>query len=109
MTSAATPYFQAMGLPDRLDVAERDLSTAQTILKDLTFEETVGTANALDVAQQATTVAVINASIPPLRQQLRQSLDALAVLIGKMPQDLEAPVGTLRDLKEPEVCPGLPS
>ena len=72
---------------DRLAVAEQDLATAQTILKDLTFEETVGTANALDVAQQATTVAVLNASIPPLRQQLRQTVDALAVLTGRMPQE----------------------
>jgi multidrug efflux system outer membrane protein len=109
MTSVATTYFQALELRDRLDVAQRDLSTAQTILKDLTFEETVGTANALDVAQQATTVAVINASIPPLRQQLRQSEDALAVLVGKMPQDLLSPEGTLKDLTEPEVGPGLPS
>jgi multidrug efflux system outer membrane protein len=109
MTSVATSYFQAIELHDRLNVAEQDLSTAQTILKDLTFEETVGTANALDVAQQATTVAVINASIPPLRQQLRQTLDALAILVGKMPQDLEAPGGTLSDLSEPVVGPGLPS
>jgi outer membrane protein, multidrug efflux system len=109
MTSVATTYFEALELHDRIDVAERDLSTAETILKDLTFEETVGTANALDVAQQATTVAVINASIPPLRQQLRQAVDALAVLVGKMPQDLEAPGGTLRDLSEPVVGPGLPS
>ncbi len=109
MTSIATTYFQALELHDRLDVAQRNLSTAQTILKDLTFEATVGTANALDVAQQATTVAVINASIPPLRQQLRQSEDALAVLTGKMPQDLAAPAGTLEDLREPEVGPGLPS
>jgi multidrug efflux system outer membrane protein len=109
MTSVATTYFQALELQDRIDVAERDLSTAETILKDLTFEETVGTANALDVAQQATTVAVTNASIPPLRQQLRQAVDALAVLVGKMPQDLEAPGGTLSDLSEPVVGPGLPS
>jgi outer membrane protein, multidrug efflux system len=109
MTSVATTYFQAIELHDRLKVAEQDLSTAQTILKDLTFEETVGTANALDVAQQATTVAVINASVPPLRQQLRQTLDALAILVGKMPQDLEAPGGTLSELSEPVVGPGLPS
>jgi multidrug efflux system outer membrane protein len=109
MTSVATTYFQALELQDRLKVAEQDLATAQTILKDLTFEETVGTTNALDVAQQATTVAVINASIPPLRQQLRQSLDALAVLVGRMPQDLEPPTGTLSELAEPVVTPGLPS
>jgi NodT family efflux transporter outer membrane factor (OMF) lipoprotein len=109
MTSVATTYFQALELQDRLKVAEQDLSTAQTILRDLTFEETVGTTNALDVAQQATTVAVINASIPPLRQQLRQTLDALAVLVGKMPQELETPGGTLGELSEPVVGPGLPS
>ena len=109
MTSVATTYFQAIELQDRLNVAEQDLSTAQTILRDLTFEETVGTANALDVAQQATTVAVINASIPPLRQQLRQAVDALAILVGKMPQDLQTPTGTLRALSEPVVGPGLPS
>jgi multidrug efflux system outer membrane protein len=109
MTSVATTYFQAIELQDRLNVAQQDLTTAQTILRDLTFEETVGTANALDVAQQATTVAVINASIPPLRQQLRQSVDALAVLVGKMPQDLQAPAGTLSELSEPVVGPGLPS
>lgn len=109
LTSVAQTYFQALELQDRLKVAEQDLSTAETILKDLTFEETVGTATALDVAQQATTVAVINASIPPLRQQLRQSVDALAVLTGKMPQEIDIPSGTLTDLTEPVVGPGLPS
>jgi outer membrane protein, multidrug efflux system len=33
----------------------------------------------------------------------------LAILVGKMPQDLEAPGGTLSDLSEPAVGPGLPS
>ncbi|HET9389010.1 MAG TPA: efflux transporter outer membrane subunit [Steroidobacteraceae bacterium] len=109
MTSVATTYFQAIELHDRLNVAEQDLSSAQTVLKDLQLEEQVGTAAALDVAQQETTVAVLNATIPPLRQQLRQSIDALAVLVGRMPQDLEIPQSTLTDLSEPSVGPGLPS
>ncbi len=109
MSSVATTYFQVLELHDRLDVAERDLGTAQTLLKDLSLEATVGIATALDVAQQATTVANVNATIPPLRQQLRQSLDSLAILIGKMPQDLDTPAGTLNDLSEPQVGLGLPS
>jgi multidrug efflux system outer membrane protein len=109
MTSVATSYFQALEAQDRLRVAQENLTTSQTILKDLTFEATVGITNALDVAQQATTVAVVNASIPPLQQQLRQTTDALAVLLGKMPQDLQAPGGTLNELAEPQVGPGLPS
>ncbi len=109
MTSVATTFFQAIELRDRLNVAEQDLSTAQTILKDLALEETVGTVTALDVAQQATTVAVLNASIPPLRQQLRQTLDALAVLVGRMPQELPVPEGSLKALSEPRISAGLPS
>ena len=109
MSSVASTYFQALEQHDRLTVAEQDLSTAQTILKDLRLEMRVGTAAALDVAQQETTVAVLNASIPPLRQQLRESLDALAVLIGRMPQDLALPDQSLTELSEPPIVSGLPS
>jgi len=109
MTSVANTYFQAIELHDRLNVAQQDLSAAQTVLKDLQLEEQVGTAAALDVAQQETTVAVLNAAIPPLRQQLRQTIDALAVLVGRMPQELDAPESTLTDLSEPVVGAGLPS
>src|SRR5579872_2586759 len=109
MTSVATTYFQAIEQQDRLKVAEEDLATAQTLLKYLTIEERVGTATSLDVAQQATTVAVLDASIPPLRRQLRQSLDALAVLTGRMPHEMPAPTMTLQELSVPAVSPGLPS
>jgi NodT family efflux transporter outer membrane factor (OMF) lipoprotein len=109
MTGVATTYFQALELHDRLNVAEQNLATAQTILKDLRLELTVGIATALDVAQQETTVATVNASIPPLRQQLRQTVDALAVLVGRMPQQLDDPNATLNDLSEPQVTPGIPS
>jgi len=109
MTSVATTYFQALELHDRLRVAEQDLHTAETILKDLELEATVGTVTALDVAQQETTVAVLRASIPPIAQQLRQTVNALAVLVGRFPEDLDTPDGTLTDLAQPVVTPGLPS
>ena len=109
MSGVASSYFQALELQERVSVAEQDLATAQTILKDLELEARVGTATALDVAQQETTVATVNASIPPLRQQLRQTVDSLAVLVGRMPQDLGTPGGTLGALSVPEVGPGLPS
>ncbi len=109
MTSVAVTYFQAMEAQDRLDVAQQDLSTAQEILQGLKTQLSAGVANALDVAQQETTVAALNAAIPPLRQQFRQSVNALAVLVGKPPQALEYPGGNLVALAEPQVWPGLPS
>jgi NodT family efflux transporter outer membrane factor (OMF) lipoprotein len=61
------------------------------------------------VAQQATTVATINASIPPLQQQLRQSLDALAILTGHTPEQLVPAEGGLDALSLPVIDAGLPS
>jgi multidrug efflux system outer membrane protein len=109
MTSVASTYFQAIEAQDRLIVARDNLASAQTILKGLQLEQAVGIITALDVAQQETTVAVLNAAIPPLEQQLLQSIDALAILVGKPPEEVNVTTGTLAALSEPEVIPGLPS
>ncbi len=109
MTSVALSYFEVLENRDRLQVARQNLENAQLILKDLQFEAEVGTATALDVAQQATTVATVNAEIPPLEQQLRQSNDALAILIGTSPEQLEISEGGLDALTVPAIGAGLPS
>jgi outer membrane protein, multidrug efflux system len=109
MTSVATSYFQALEFRDRLAVAQDNLTSAETILKGLQLQEQTGVANALDVAQQQTTVSTLYAAIPPLRQQLRQNLDALAILIGQPAESVDLTDGTLGDLAVPSVAPGLPS
>lgn len=109
MSSVAGTYFQTLSLRDRLDVAQKNLDAAQTILNGLKLQQQAGTANALDVAQQATTVATLYAAIPPLKQQLRQSVDALAILVGATPESVEVNSGTLDGVAQPQVAPGLPS
>jgi NodT family efflux transporter outer membrane factor (OMF) lipoprotein len=68
----------------------------------------------LDVAQQETTVALLDAAIPPLLQQFRQSVYALAVLLGRTPESLDlttatADSGALTQLTSPTIVAGLPS
>ena len=109
MAGVAGTYFQALELRDRLGIAAANLATATRILAGLRSEETAGIATALDVAQQETVVATLNAAIPPLQQQLRQSIDALAILIGSTPEELDVTHGSLDELGEPPVRPGLPS
>jgi len=109
MAGVATSYFQALELRDRLAVADSNLANASQVLHGLELEQRAGIATALDVAQQQTVVATVNASIPPLRQQLRQSLDALAILVGSTPQAVEVTSGGLDALSQPAVRPGLPS
>lgn len=109
MTSVATTYFRAIELRDRLKVAEDNLASASQTLDGLRRQQHAGIVNALDVAQQETVVANLSAAVPPLRQQYGQSLDALAILIGKTPEQLEIANETLAQLSHPEVRPGLPS
>jgi outer membrane protein, multidrug efflux system len=109
MASVASTYFQALELRDRLAIADANLDNATKILAGLRRQETAGIATALDVAQQATVVATVNATIPPLKEQLRQSIDALAILIGSTPEELDVTRGSLDALGEPPVRPGLPS
>jgi multidrug efflux system outer membrane protein len=109
MTGVANTYFQVLELRDRLQVARNNLASAQATLDDLRTEEQVGTVTSLEIAQQATTVANLQAVLPPLQEQLQQTTDALAILVGKEPEAVHIASGTLADLAEPRVTPGLPS
>jgi NodT family efflux transporter outer membrane factor (OMF) lipoprotein len=109
VSSVAITYFQALELRDRIQVAQENLDNGRKILHGFSIEQSAGTATGLDVAQQETTVAVLNAALPPLLQQYRQTVYALAVLIGKTPESVDVDAGTLADLSSPAVVEGLPS
>lgn len=109
ISSVATTYFQTLQFRDRLDVARQNLVNGQKILRGLQLQQTAGIATALDVAQQETTVALLDAAIPPLEQQFRQTVNALALLLGKTPESIDVDTGTLNSLKSPLVVEGLPS
>jgi NodT family efflux transporter outer membrane factor (OMF) lipoprotein len=111
MTSVATTYFRILELRERFGVARDNLASAQKILDGLHLEQTVGIANALDVAQQETTVAALSATVPAIEQQLEQSVDALAILLGQSPESLHdiAETSSLKDVWRPTIAPGLPS
>jgi|SRR5580658_1618132 multidrug efflux system outer membrane protein len=109
MAGVADTYFQVLELRDRLAIASANFDNATKTLRGLKLEETAGLVTALDVAQQETVVATVNATIPPLKQQLRQSLDALAILVGSTPEVVDVLHGGLDEVARPAVAPGLPS
>src|SRR6202158_4742126 len=82
VSSVATTYFQALELRARIQVAQQNRDNGQKILNGFRLELSAGTATGLDVAQQETAVAILNAAVPPLVQQFRQTVYALDVLIG---------------------------
>ncbi len=109
VSSVASTYFQALEMRDRIQVAQNNLDNGEKILRGFRSEQSAGTATGLDVAQQETAVALLNAAIPPLLEQFRQAVYALAVLIGKTPESVDVDNGSLADLTRPALRAGLPS
>lgn len=107
--SIANAYFSILAAQDRLKLAEGNLSIAQRSLDAIRARTAVGTATALDVAQQENLVLQQRAAVPPLRQQIRQNSHALAVLTGRTPAATAIDGGSLADVEIPAVAAGLPS
>jgi multidrug efflux system outer membrane protein len=109
LSAVATNYFTILGTQERLAVARSNLSNAEQLMYTIQKRFTVGVATALDVAQQESVVATQRASLPPLEQTLRQAMDAQAILLGKLPEDVQQPQAKLTDIAVPEVGAGIPS
>ena len=109
VTSVATTYFQALGAADQLAVAKRNLKDATDTLKVFQVRVEVGTATALDVAQQQALVAAETALIPNYQSLLEQQVIALATLIGRPPETITIKADTLSNLPAPAIAGGLPS
>jgi multidrug efflux system outer membrane protein len=109
VAAIASTWFTALAYEDRLAVAERNLADSEEILGAIRGRLEVGTASALDVAQQEALAAGVRATLPNLRSNIATNLNALAVLVGSLPEDLHPKPGSLIGLSLPEVAPGLPS
>jgi NodT family efflux transporter outer membrane factor (OMF) lipoprotein len=109
LASVANTYFLILEGQDRLNIARKNLASSENTLRLIQERFAQGTAAALDVAQQASLVAIQRASIPPLVEQVQQNTAALALLVGRAPAGFGVKGGSMYRLAIPRVTPGLPS
>ena len=108
--SVATVYFDLLATRERIAVAQENITNANRTLDALNRQFKAGTISRLDVAQQQTVVAEQTAAIAPLQLKLSQDRDALAILVGQLPEQLAIPKKMkLHDIALPVVPAGLPS
>lgn len=107
--SVATTYFQWLALQSRIDIARQNLAIAERVLRVVDARYRNGAASALDVSRQQTTVLAQRAAIEPLEVQARQTRSALAILLGRTPQQLALADERVDALAIPIVPAGLPA
>jgi NodT family efflux transporter outer membrane factor (OMF) lipoprotein len=108
-SDVASNYFQVLALRDRLDIANRNLAAARQLMELVEVRYRNGVATALDVAQQRTTLLSIESDIPNLQQSLKETLTALAILLGRAPQGFSVNGQSLAELTLPEVNADAPA
>ncbi|WP_412479729.1 efflux transporter outer membrane subunit [Azonexus sp. IMCC34839] len=108
IASVARYYFQLATLHDTLAVTERSANNQAEVLRLIKRLSAAGISSAAEERQQESALATTEASIPPLRRQIAETENALAILLGRPP-------GSLHFVSAPQLAlpgfipPGLPS
>ncbi|WP_194721940.1 efflux transporter outer membrane subunit [Noviherbaspirillum malthae] len=100
----AANYFEALAAKDRLAIARQNLEAARNVLSLVEVRHDKGADSGLELSQQRTSVLNIEAQIPQLEQQLRAAQTALAVLLGRAPQDFAIEGESLASLQLPALA-----
>ncbi len=107
--STANTYFGIMAAKDRIALQQENISLASHILDAIKARVSVGTASALDIAEQESVVASQKAAVPALEQQVAQSRTQLAILLGRPPEGFTIKGVSLKPLTVPDLAAGIPS
>jgi NodT family efflux transporter outer membrane factor (OMF) lipoprotein len=98
----AQSYVQLRGTQDRLEIAKRNLVLAEKNVDLVNDRFGSGVATTLDLAQARAQQATIAGTIPPLRTQEAEFINAIGLLLGEVPRAFES------ELRRPHALPHLP-
>jgi NodT family efflux transporter outer membrane factor (OMF) lipoprotein len=109
IAGVASAYFEVLSLRGRIANGRDNVAIAERVLQVVSARARNGIASPLDVARQEATLLSQRAALLPLEQQERQTLAALAVLVGRPPEGFDVKAAGITDLAVPSIDPGLPS
>lgn len=109
IAGVANAYFQVLSLRGRLTIARENLEVAKRVFVVVDSRVRNGANSALDLARQQAAVLTQQAAISPLALQERQTLFALAILLGRAPEGFDTAAAAVTELTVPRVAPGLPA
>ncbi len=105
----ASGWFEWLALQERIVSAKKNIAIAERIMRVVDSRYRNGAASAAEVAQQKTNLLSQQAAILPLQLQARQRQSALAILVGKTPQEFTLIEEPITDIGVPEIMPSTPA
>jgi NodT family efflux transporter outer membrane factor (OMF) lipoprotein len=107
----ARTYVLIRTFEARLEVARENVRTQERTLQIAEAQFEGGLVTELDVQQAKTLLNSTKASVPPLEAGLRQAQNALAILLGTLPEKTQEILGGLKPIPSApaEVAVGIPA
>jgi NodT family efflux transporter outer membrane factor (OMF) lipoprotein len=111
VSETAVDYIRLRGTQAKLAVAQQNLDIARQSAKLTQSRFENGVTSNLDTANSAAQVATIEATLPILRAQEENLVNALSLLLGEPPQSLSGELKSVKPIPDPavDVPLGLPS
>jgi outer membrane protein, multidrug efflux system len=104
VTADATNFYsQILALNERVHIAEFNLKNAEEILRIIEARFAQGAVSGLEVSQQRVAVNGFRTALASLIEQRSATANALAILLGRAPQNLAVPAAALATLSMPPV------
>lgn len=105
----ASSWFRWLSLQERIATVQKNIAIAERVQNVVDARYRNGAASSAEVAQQKTNLLTQRASLLPLELQARQTRSALAILLGKTPQEFILRDAHLLDVVVPTIAPGTPA
>lgn len=105
----ADQYFQVLALRERIAIARANSEAARKVLDAVQARFDAGVANPVDLASQKAAFDTTRITLSDLEQSEVEARAALAVLLGRVPENFDVTGESLDPLQEPAIAPGLPA
>ncbi|WP_202444583.1 efflux transporter outer membrane subunit [Schauerella aestuarii] len=107
--SVATTWMQTVGARERTAIARLNLEAAERVLALVDTRWRAGMATPLERAQQRGLVATQRQALAAREREARDAQAALALLVGRAPQDLVVRTARLYAIASTAIAPGVPA
>jgi outer membrane protein, multidrug efflux system len=105
----ADQYFQVLALRERIAIARANSLAARKVLDAVQARFDAGAANPVDLASQKAAFDTTRIALSDMEQSEVEARAALAVLLGRVPENFDVTGESLDPLREPAIAPGLPA
>jgi len=107
VANIANCYFTLLMLDEQLDITEKTAKIWGENVQTMKVMKKAGMTNEAGVSQSEATYYQVNATLPDLRRQIRETENTLSLLLGQGPRQIER--GTLADQQMPvKLSVGIP-